>query len=190
PSMAGRPVAPGRHRRRSASPGRHHPHHRGPLVRYLHRIESPVGPLELVGDGEHLTGLFYPGHSKGLPTEGTRAAEPFAAVIQQLGEYFAGERTEFDLPIALHGTPFQMRCWRALQRIGYGQRRSYGQIAAEIGEPGAARAVGLANSRNPISIIVPCHRVVGADGSLTGYGGGVSTKDYLLELESRAARLF
>lgn len=159
-------------------------------MRYLHRIESPVGPLELVGDGEHLTGLFYPGHSKGLPTEGTRAAEPFAAVIQQLGEYFAGERTEFDLPIALHGTPFQMRCWRALQRIGYGQRRSYGQIAAEIGEPGAARAVGLANNRNPISIIVPCHRVVGADGSLTGYGGGVSTKDYLLELESRAARLF
>jgi len=159
-------------------------------MRYLHRMDSPVGPLELVSDGECLTGLFFPGHSRGLPSQGVRAAEPFAAVTQQLSEYFAGERTEFDLPIALHGTAFQLRCWQALQRIEFGQRRSYGQIAAEIGAPGAARAVGLANNRNPISIVVPCHRVVGSDGSLTGYGGGISTKEYLLDLESRAARLF
>lgn len=157
---------------------------------YLHRIDSPVGPLELVSDGENLTGVFYPGHSAGLPADGVRQEGPFRAVVAQLREYFDGERTHFDVPLALHGTSFQLRCWRALQRIEYGQRRSYGQLAAEIGSPGAARAVGLANNRNPISIIVPCHRVVGADGSLTGYGGGLATKEYLLNLESRASRLF
>src|SRR5699024_1633110 len=102
----------------------------------------------------------------------------------------AGERTTFDLPLAPRGTPFQLACWAALAEIGYGETRSYGEVAASLGQPGAARAVGLANNRNPISIIVPCHRVIGADGALTGYGGGIEAKRYLLDLESRGNTLF
>jgi methylated-DNA-[protein]-cysteine S-methyltransferase len=109
-------------------------------------------------------------------------------VERQLSEYFSGQRQAFDLPLALEGTAFQRRVWDALLGIGYGRTLSYGQLADQIGQPTAARAVGLANGRNPVSIIVPCHRVVGADGSLTGYGGGLDNKHRLLELERRVSR--
>ena len=112
-----------------------------------------------------------------------------AAARRQLGEYFAGERTDFDLPLAARGTAFQRKVWDALRRIEYGTTRSYGQIADEIGAPGAARAVGAANHDNPLAIVVPCHRVVGANGSLVGYAGGLDQKRALLELETTAARL-
>jgi methylated-DNA-[protein]-cysteine S-methyltransferase len=105
-------------------------------------------------------------------------------MVDQLDEYFAGTRTDFDLPLSLHGTDFQRRVWLELTRIPYGETISYGELARRIGRPNAMRAVGLANGRNPVSIIVPCHRVIGADGSLTGYGGGLDRKRLLLGLES------
>lgn len=107
----------------------------------------------------------------------------FSDAVDQLAQYFAGERTAFDVELELAGTPFQRRVWTALRDIPYGETRSYGQIAALLGAPGASRAVGLANGRNPVSVIVPCHRVIGANGSLTGYGGGVERKRLLLGLE-------
>ena len=150
------------------------------------QTDSPVGELLLVGDGEALTGLHFVG--------GRRAVEPapgwdedagaFAAVVEQLGEYFAGERTRFDLPLAPRGTDFQLSVWRELLEIPYGQTVSYGQLALKVGSPGAARAVGLANGSNPIALVVPCHRVIGANGTLTGYGGGMERKRWLLDLES------
>ena len=103
---------------------------------------------------------------------------------KELKEYFQGKRREFDLPLSVKGTAFQMKVWRALQEIPYGETRSYGEIAEAIGKPKAARAVGMANNRNPVSIIIPCHRVIGADGKLVGYGGGLDAKEYLLELEA------
>jgi methylated-DNA-[protein]-cysteine S-methyltransferase len=112
------------------------------------------------------------------------AEEPFADVSRQLAEYFAGRRTVFDVPLAISGSPFQRRVWRALQDIPYGETISYGELARRIGVPSASRAVGVANGHNPISVIVPCHRVIGADGSLTGYGGGLERKRVLLELEA------
>lgn len=157
---------------------------------YRHQISAPIGPLVLFGDGDALTAVYYPRHPSRPQTDVTDDAKPFSAVVNQLEEYFAGERTAFDLPLAPHGTPFQLACWAALTEIGYGSTRSYGEIAAALGQPGAARAVGLANNRNPISIIIPCHRVIGADGSLTGYGGGIEAKRYLLDLESQSNTLF
>jgi methylated-DNA-[protein]-cysteine S-methyltransferase len=112
-------------------------------------------------------------------------AARFEEARRQLDEYFAGHRAEFDLPLSPRGTAFQREVWAALQTIPYGEVRSYGQIAAQIGRPGASRAVGLANGRNPISVIVPCHRVIGASGALTGYGGGLPRKRLLLDLEAR-----
>jgi methylated-DNA-[protein]-cysteine S-methyltransferase len=153
-------------------------------------VESPVGPLTLVAAGGALAGLYLTGQ-RHLPPDtafGEPAAavdEPFAAAARQLREYFAGERTRFDLELVLDGSAFQRRVWAALQGIRYGQTVSYGQLADRIGRPSASRAVGLANGRNPISIIVPCHRVVGADGGLTGYGGGIERKRYLLAHEQR-----
>jgi methylated-DNA-[protein]-cysteine S-methyltransferase len=151
--------------------------------------ESPVGELLLAGDAERLRGLHMQGGRRpaAVAADWKRADEPFAAVREQLGEYFAGERTEFDLPLAPLGTPFQERVWDALSRIPYGRTASYGEIARGLGDPGASRAVGLANGRNPISIIVPCHRVIGTDGKLTGYAGGVERKRFLLELEGVTA---
>jgi methylated-DNA-[protein]-cysteine S-methyltransferase len=158
---------------------------------------SPLGPLTLVAAGGALTGLHLngrPGASAGAPAwaaAADAAGGPDAAVLDeaagQLSEYFAGRRRAFDLPLALDGTAFQRLVWNALLGIGYGETVSYGQLAARIGRPAAARAVGLANGRNPVSIIVPCHRVVGADGSLTGYGGGLGAKRRLLELERRVS---
>ncbi len=151
-------------------------------------VDSPIGELTLVGDGEALTALYFADHARrpGPDTFGPRADGPFADAREQLAEYFAGERTAFDLPLAPRGNPFQRRVWQLLTAIPHGRTRTYGQLAAQLGDPGLARAVGAANGRNPISIVVPCHRVVGRDGSLTGYAGGLARKAYLLDLERPA----
>jgi methylated-DNA-[protein]-cysteine S-methyltransferase len=150
-------------------------------------VDSPVGRLLLTGDERALTGLYLldaGSHSASVQPGWIRRAGGFGAADTQLGEYFAGSRTEFDLPLAPHGTPFQLAVWEELTRIPYGTTVSYGAVAAALGKsPVASRAVGLANGRNPISIIVPCHRVIGADGSLTGYGWGVDRKEWLLRHE-------
>jgi methylated-DNA-[protein]-cysteine S-methyltransferase len=154
-------------------------------------VDSPLGELLLLGDGRALHGLYMQDAPKPKPVapEWERSSAPFAAVIAQLGEYFAGERTTFELPLAMRGTEFERRVWGGLGEIPYGTTLSYGELARRLGFPTGARAVGLANGRNPISVIVPCHRVIGADGTLTGYGGGLERKRILLELESRQARL-
>jgi AraC family transcriptional regulator of adaptative response / DNA-3-methyladenine glycosylase II len=154
---------------------------------YIWAVPSPLGELTLLSDGSALTGLFMPS-SKGKPPvepDARRDAGPFRDVVAQLEAYFAGERTSFDLRLAPRGTPFQQQVWEALRGIPYGQTRSYRDIAQAIGAPKAMRAVGLANGRNPVSIVVPCHRVVGANGTLTGYGGGLANKQLLLDLEQR-----
>ncbi|MGH3697747.1 MAG: methylated-DNA--[protein]-cysteine S-methyltransferase [Pseudonocardiaceae bacterium] len=148
-------------------------------------VESPVGTLTLVAVHGILAGLYMnlQRHRPRPETFGTPDRTPFTEVITQLEEYFTAQRTEFDLPITLLGTPFQRGVWAALREIPYGETMSYGQLAERLGRPTAARAVGLANGRNPIGIIVPCHRVVGATGDLTGYGGGLDRKRFLLEFE-------
>lgn len=159
---------------------------------YFTEVASPVGPLTLRASGRGLTGLYMHAHRHG-PTDEERALwqrddAPFAAAHVQLGEYFAGQRTAFDLPLdfeGIGGTPFQRRVWTALAEIPYGKTISYGELARRIGQAAAVRAVGLANGRNPVSIIVPCHRVIGANGTLTGYGGGMDRKRALLDLEER-----
>ncbi|MDB6084950.1 MAG: ogt [Gammaproteobacteria bacterium] len=149
--------------------------------------ESPIGRLLLSSDGVALTGLYMdvPDHPPRGLDDWTRdpSSGPLPETIRQLGEYFAGHRRDFDLPLLLHGTEFQQRVWNALRDIPYGATWSYGQLAKRIDSPNASRAVGLANGRNPISILVPCHRVIGADGSLTGYGGGLDRKQWLLAHE-------
>ena len=152
--------------------------------------DSPVDTLLLTSDGTALTGLYMGEHRHG-PTTGADwikndDAAPFAEAKEQLAAYFAGTLQAFDVPIRLCGTDFQRRVWAELTRIPYGATRSYGELAQQIGSPGASRAVGLANGRNPISIIVPCHRVIGANGKLTGYGGGISRKETLIALEKAA----
>jgi methylated-DNA-[protein]-cysteine S-methyltransferase len=148
-------------------------------------VNSPVGPLTLVAVNGTLTGLYMDQQRHRPPGDpfGERDATLFTKVIIQLEEYFAGQRTEFDVPMTLAGTPFQRTVWAALREIPYGKTASYGQIATRIGRPTAARAVGLANGKNPIGIIVPCHRVVGSTGHLTGYGGGLPRKQHLLDFE-------
>lgn len=156
-----------------------------------HHLESPIGVLIALADDVGLRALLFPGHRVPASIEEIpRTGRGFEALAEQLDEYFDGGRRAFDLPLAPHGTEFQLRAWEALRQIPYGQTRSYGEQAGMLGEPGLARAVGLANNRNPISIIVPCHRVIGADGSLVGYGGGLGTKRFLLDLESAARPLF
>jgi methylated-DNA-[protein]-cysteine S-methyltransferase len=146
-------------------------------------LESPLGPLTLVGDDDGLRGLYFPGRS-GRLNEGDRDSAPFAEAIAQLEEYFAGDRQRFELSLQLEGSPFQQRVWAALQTIPFGATRSYGALAHEIARPDRIRAVGAAVGRTPVPIIVPCHRVIGADGSLIGYGGGLQRKQALLDLES------
>jgi methylated-DNA-[protein]-cysteine S-methyltransferase len=149
-------------------------------------LESPIGRLLLTSDGTALTGLYMEPSRKAQCTDGwvqDVTVAPLSAAVRQLTEYFAGTRREFDLPLRLQGTTFQTRVWRELTEIPYGQTWSYGQLAHRIDKPSASRAVGLANGRNPISILVPCHRVIGADGSLTGYGGGLERKRWLLAHE-------
>lgn len=152
-------------------------------------IDSPIGALTLVGVDGVLTGLYMHDRRDAPPAEasGIHDASAFVDVVAQLAAYFRGELTEFDAPLLLTGTPFQQRVWTALREIPYGETVSYGELAAGIGQPTASRAVGLANGRNPIAIIVPCHRVIGADGRLTGYGGGLPRKQHLLSLERQYA---
>lgn len=157
-----------------------------PDVRYA-VMDSPIGPLTLIGDGAALSGLYMELHTpaaRSVPPGAVHDDAAFPVARAQLGEYFAGERTAFDLPLRLAGTPFQLEVWEALRAIPYGETTSYGELARRIGRPAAVRAVGLANGRNPVSIVVPCHRVIGSNGSLTGYGGGLDRKRHLLALES------
>lgn len=154
---------------------------------HFRTIDSPVGPLTLAGVGNTLmhlrmsTQTHEPDRSDWEPTD----SAAFSAVVEQLDAYFAGTLTSFDLDLDLAGTDFQRRVWGALRTIPYGETRTYGEIADQVGSPKAFRAVGLANGRNPISIIVPCHRVIGSGGGMTGYGGGIDRKRLLLDLERR-----
>jgi methylated-DNA-[protein]-cysteine S-methyltransferase len=147
-------------------------------------LASPLGKLLLTSDGEGLTGIQFPRHHPSQPPAyWKRDPQRFNEACRQLRAYFAGELRDFDLPLAMAGSPFERRVWNALRKVPHGKTVSYGHIAARIGQPKACRAVGLANGKNPIPIVVPCHRVIGADGSLAGYGGGLDTKRWLLELE-------
>jgi methylated-DNA-[protein]-cysteine S-methyltransferase len=150
---------------------------------------SPVGELLLAGDGAALSLLsLHPQRDRDdLEATAVRDDAAFAAVVAQLQAYFAGDLHEFDVPLAPEGSAFQRRVWDELRTIPYGTTISYGELARRVDRPGAARAVGLANGRNPLPIIVPCHRVIGSDGRLTGYGGGVERKRFLLELEAHHA---
>ena len=157
-------------------------------------LDSPIGPLTLVAAGGHLVALYLDAqrHRPGdetLGQPGDPGEQPFAAAAAQLSAYFAGQLTDFDLPLAPAGTEFQRRVWDALRQIPYGQTWSYGELARQIGSPAASRAVGLANGKNPIALVIPCHRVIGSDGSLTGYGGGLDRKRFLLGLETGVVTL-
>jgi len=150
--------------------------------RYIH---SPIGEILLAGDSEGLKYLGFPsGKGRVEPDTSWHLDETgFDDVMAQLTEYFAGTRSEFNLKLAPNGTPFQLAVLKALQKIPYGQTCSYGEVATRIGRPKAVRAVGAANGRNPLPIVIPCHRVIGSNGSLTGFGGGLPTKRFLLDLE-------
>ena len=148
-------------------------------------MESPVGKLRLVGNEKGLRQLSFANgrHTRGVAREWVRDDEPFQEVLRQLRAYFRGELKKFDLRLEMQGTEFQKSVWEELRKIPYGETRSYGQVAEIIGNPKAMRAVGAANGQNPIAIVVPCHRVIGSSGSLTGFGGGMDCKKRLLELE-------
>ena len=148
-------------------------------------LETPIGALLLVADEEGLREIRFPGELDRSPAQDDwqRDGGALHAARVQLESYFKGSLTRFDLPLAPRGTPFQHQVWRALREIPYGETRSYGDIAVKLGKPTASRAVGAANGRNPLPIVVPCHRVIGADGSLTGFGGGMAAKAFLLDLE-------
>jgi methylated-DNA-[protein]-cysteine S-methyltransferase len=154
-------------------------------------IDSPLGDLTLVAVDGVLSGLYFPGHWY-MPDPdvfGLESERGFEPARRQLAEYFAGERTSFDLATAVAGDEFQRRVWELIDRIPYGETTTYGEMARELGDPTLARRVGGAVGRNPLSVIVPCHRVVGTDGKLTGYAGGLERKQFLLELEAPALRL-
>lgn len=165
---------------------------------YYTEMKCPLGTLVLESDGKALTRVRLPGEAKPTATAGkgtgkskcdadrVRDPKPFTAAITQLQEYFAGDRRKFDLPLAPCGTPFQIKVWRELRKIPYGSTISYAILAHRAGNDQACRAVGAANGRNPLPIIVPCHRVIGANGSLTGFGGGIEAKRRLLKLEGAA----
>jgi methylated-DNA-[protein]-cysteine S-methyltransferase len=153
------------------------------MTTYTTTVDSPVGPLLLTSDGTALTRLLFDAEPD--PGWSTEPCDLLDRATTQLGEYFRGERTGFDLPLEPAGTPFQRVVCEALRGIPYAETINYGQLATRVGNPRASRAVGLANGRNPISIVVPCHRVIGTNGSLTGYGGGLDRKRTLLDLERR-----
>jgi methylated-DNA-[protein]-cysteine S-methyltransferase len=149
-------------------------------------MKSPIGTLTLVGDGEVLTHLSMEGHDDTAPTieaDWKHDRGAFNEAKRQLAQYFGGSRQEFTIPLAPAGTEFRMKVWAALCTIPYGETATYAQIATDIGNPAASRAVGMANHYNPIALIIPCHRVIGSNGSLTGYGGGLDRKTLLLDLE-------
>ncbi len=154
---------------------------------YYRYFNSPIGKLLLTSDGKSLTGLYTQSYNPDPATTQSwiadDTAEPFPLTVEQLTAYFSGKLKDFDLPLSMQGTDFQRRVWSELTKIPYGVTISYKELAIRIGNVKAVRAVGLANGRNPISIIVPCHRVIGADGKLVGYGGGLPCKEALLNLE-------
>lgn len=154
-------------------------------------IDSPIGDLTLVARDGVLSGIYFPGHWHMPAPEvfGARSERGFEQTREQLAEYFAGERTEFELTTTVAGEEFQQRVWELIDRIPYGQTTTYGEMAEELGDPALAREVGAAVGRNPLSIVVPCHRVVGKDGKLTGYAGGLERKRFLLELEGAGGRV-
>lgn len=153
-------------------------------MKYRTYKQYPFGRIGIEEENDKITRLHWAEES--FPGEATEKRTPvLTEAIKQLDEYFAGKRRKFDLPLAPAGTEFMQRAWRELRRIPYGKTTTYGQIAARLGNPKAARAVGLANNRNPIAIVVPCHRVIGADGKLVGYAGGLDIKRQLLELEAK-----
>lgn len=157
------------------------------MKHYCH-YDSPLGRMLLVGMDGVLEKLHFPNSTERLeiPEDWQDNAAGFREALRQLREYFAAARQEFALPIAPRGTPFQVRVWQELRKIPFGETASYGAIAERIGNPRACRAVGMANSKNPIPIIIPCHRIIGKDGSLTGFGGGLTVKKQLLDLERRS----
>jgi methylated-DNA-[protein]-cysteine S-methyltransferase len=158
-------------------------------LRSYDSVPTPLGPVLVAFAGDELAGLYFDGHAR-TPQVGGRRGGPagvMTAVSDQLDEYFAGARTRFDLPLRFEGTPFQVAVWSALGEIPFGQTSTYAQLAARIGRSRAARAVGAANGQNPLSIVVPCHRLIGASGDLTGYGWGLDRKRALLELEGALA---
>ncbi len=152
-------------------------------------FDSPLGELLLIGNGQSLTGLYMQAqkYAREVQTDWRHDARPFRPAIEQLAAYFAGSLRTFELSLAPHGTEFQRTVWRALLDVPFGRTETYGALARRIGSPKAPRAVGLANGHNPIGIIVPCHRVIGANGSLTGYGGGIERKRWLLAHEARSS---
>lgn len=154
---------------------------------FYQEMPSPIGTLLLISNANALTAVHMDGDSVEVPTHAKKGRAVLGDTRRQLEEYFAGKRFEFSMPMAAEGTPFQRRVWLALYQIPFAETRSYADIARAVGKPKASRAVGAANGRNPIGIIVPCHRVIGADGSLTGYGGGIERKRWLLEHEKRAS---
>lgn len=162
---------------------------KSPDIRFT-EIPSPIGKLTLVASPRGLMAIYMEEHTTppGDRTQWHADPAPFTEVKRQLDSYFAGSLREFEIPLDLVGTPFQKAAWQALQKIPYGETRSYAQQATLCGKPKAVRAIGTANGRNPISIIVPCHRVIGKDGSLIGYGGGLERKRFLLELENSSCR--
>jgi len=156
------------------------------MTTWYTNYDSPVGPLRLVATKAGLCGLHFDNATHPAPViECGEERQRFSAVMRQLDDYFAGRRKTFDLALDLEGTDFQKRVWHALLEIPYGMTISYGELARRIGDAKASRAVGLANGRNPVAVIVPCHRVIGANGQLTGFGGGLPRKRFLLELERR-----
>ena len=159
------------------------------MIRFDH--PSPIGALALIADDVALRGVYFEQSRHGGPPDAARkgANKIIDETRRQLDAYFAGRRKAFDLPLGAEGTDFQKKVWKALSRIPFGETRSYGEIAAVVGAPAASRAVGAANGRNPIPVIVPCHRVIGANGSLTGFGGGMDRKRFLLALEGRQPEL-
>lgn len=148
-------------------------------------IDSPIGPLTIVERDGELAAVYMAEHAHAptVETLGEQVSDALPEVTRQLGEYFAGQRTDFDLPLNPTGTEFQRQVWAALREIPHGATRTYAQLASAVGRPTASRAVGMAVGRNPVSIVVPCHRVVGSTGQLTGYAGGVARKEFLLTLE-------
>lgn len=150
-------------------------------------IQSPVGPLTLTSDGSGLSGVLFANQTIAPLPGWIRDERPLVDAVEQLRAYFAGERRVFDLSLSLRGTPFQVRVWNALRDIPYAVTTSYRALAEVLGKPSAARAVGAANARNPLPIVLPCHRVVGADGSLTGFAGGIERKRWLLQFERDGA---
>lgn len=151
------------------------------MIKCTLNVDTPLGKMYFTGDDRYITGLAFGEAQEESPSPVLTMGS------MQLEEYFAGKRREFDLPLQPQGTDFQKSVWQALREIPYGETASYGEIAAKIGNPKACRAVGMANNRNPIAIIIPCHRVVGAKGALTGYAGGLDKKEYLLKLEKKGA---